>query len=294
MENTVNPPPPADAGQAQLRHYRARWHLSEAGPAFRTHSSWLQPVRYQGAPAMLKIAMSAEECRGSHLMQWWDGDGAMAVLCLEREALLLERSTRGRTLHDIVRQGDDDHASRILCQVAARLHRPRLAPVPALVPLARWFEALTHAETPHTGMLSAAADIATRLLAAPQEICVLHGDLHHENILDAGQRGFLAIDPKGLLGERGFDFANVFCNPDFATATAPGRLARQVAVISQAAALEPARLLAWILSWAALSAVWHLEDGSHPDTALAIAQIALVELRRANAPQWLLNPAQHL
>jgi streptomycin 6-kinase len=42
-----------------------------------------------------------------------------------------------------------------------------------------------------------------------------------------GPRGWLAIDPKGLCGERGFDFVNIFCNPDFALATAPGRLVRQ-------------------------------------------------------------------
>jgi streptomycin 6-kinase len=51
------------------------------------------------------------------------------------------------------------------------------------------------------------------LLAEPREVGVLHGDLHHGNVLDFGVRGWLAIDPKGLLGERGFDFANIFTNP---------------------------------------------------------------------------------
>ena len=42
----------------------------------------------------------------------------------------------------------------------------------------------------------------------------LHGDLHHDNVLDFGPRGWLAIDPHGLLGERGFDFANIFDHED--------------------------------------------------------------------------------
>jgi streptomycin 6-kinase len=42
----------------------------------------------------------------------------------------------------------------------------------------------------------------------------LHGDLHHENVLDFGERRWLAIDPHGLHGERFFDFANIFTNPD--------------------------------------------------------------------------------
>jgi streptomycin 6-kinase len=37
----------------------------------------------------------------------------------------------------------------------------------------------------------------------------------------------LAIDPKRLVGERGFDYANIFCNPDRHTATSPQRLSRQ-------------------------------------------------------------------
>jgi streptomycin 6-kinase len=109
---------------------------------------------------------------------------------------------------------------------------------------------------------------------------VLHGDIHHGNILDFGERGWLVIDPKGLIGERGFDYANLFCNPDHGTATAPGRLVRQVEVVSEAAGLERRRLLQWILAWAGLSAVWHLSDGTTPETALEAAQLADAELRR--------------
>jgi streptomycin 6-kinase len=60
-----------------------------------------------------------------------------------------------------------------------------------------------------------------------------------------GGRGWLAIDPKGLIGERYFDYANMFCNPDYEMATAPGRLTRQLQVVAQAAELEPRRLLTW-------------------------------------------------
>jgi hypothetical protein len=46
-----------------------------------------------------------------------------------------------------------------------------------------------------------------------RDVVVLHGDMHHENILKFSSRGWLAIDPKGLVGERGFDYANIFCKP---------------------------------------------------------------------------------
>ena len=70
-------------GLAKLRLYLDRWQLTEGGPPFHTKSSWFQPVQYRGESAMLKIAMTIEECRGARLMVWWDGNGAARVLVHE-------------------------------------------------------------------------------------------------------------------------------------------------------------------------------------------------------------------
>jgi streptomycin 6-kinase len=107
----------------------------------------------------------------------------------------------------------------------------------------------------------------------------VHGDLHHGNVLDFGPRGWLAIDPKGLIGERSYDYPHIIMNPDVETAAAPGRLARRVQVISEAARVEPRRLLTWIVAYAGLSACWTLGDGDDPWRALAIGEIAATQLR---------------
>jgi streptomycin 6-kinase len=166
-------------------------------------------VRHNGVPAMLKIARADEERRGGALMAWWDGNGAAKVLAQHGEALLLERATGARSLTEMVATGQDDEASRILCEVAARLHAPRAGSPPELVLLARWFEALAPAARTHGGLLAQADSAAQALLADPRDVVVLHGDIHHGNVLDGGERGWLAIDPKGLLGERTFDFVNI-------------------------------------------------------------------------------------
>jgi streptomycin 6-kinase len=182
----------------------------------------------------------------------------------------------------MARDGRDDEASRVLCAVAAKLHTPRAEPPPAtLVPLDIWFRALAPAAARHGGVFRRSLATARNLLAAPREVVVLHGDLHHGNVLDFAGRGWLAIDPKGLRGERGFDFANIFCNPDLATATEPGRLARQAAVVAAAADLERTRLVQWIVAYAGLSAAWSIEDGDAPGLALAVAEIAAAELAKS-------------
>jgi streptomycin 6-kinase len=49
-------------------------------------------------------------------------------------------------------------------------------------------------------------------------------------------------------------------------------------VISEAANVEPRRLLTWIVAYAGLSACWTLDDGDDPWRALAIGEIAAAEL----------------
>ncbi|CNC61796.1 aminoglycoside phosphotransferase family protein [Yersinia intermedia] len=275
--------PTLTAGLAKLHHYFERWQLAADGAAFHTPSSWLQPVLYRNRPAMLKIAMTKDECLGAQLMVWWGGDGAARVLEQEEDAILLERISGLRSLLEMARGGQDDEASRIICHVVARLHAQDRPQRPELPTLSSQFRSLKITAKTQGGIFADAAFIAEKLLTEPQEITVLHGDIHHANILDAGPRGWLAIDPKGLIGERGFDFANIFCNPNFVVATSPGRLIRQVDIIAETAALDRCRLLAWIVAWAGLSAAWHIESEANPDTALAVANIALNALHRANS-----------
>jgi streptomycin 6-kinase len=259
--------------------YLRRWRLSPDGDPIVTHSSRLLPVRRDGVALMLKVSHADEERFGGLLMLWWDGDGAARVYDHDGEALLMERAEGPVSLADMARRGEDDAASVILCRVAARLHVSRASPPPALIPLETRFRAL-FAAVGQGSPFAETAGLAAMLLADPREIGVLHGDLHHGNVLDAGPRGFLAIDPKRLRGERGFDFANIFCNPDAGVALSPGRLARQAAIVAQQAALEHQRLLQWIAAYAGLSAAWHVEDGSDPALALGVAELALAELGR--------------
>jgi streptomycin 6-kinase len=127
-------------------------------------------------------------------------------------------------------------------------------------------------------VLSLSAAAARELLDEPRDIVVLHGDIHHGNILDFGSRGWLAIDPKHLVGERTFDFVNILRNPDAGVALRPGRFSRQATVVADAARLDRARLLKWTLAFAGLSAAWILGDGEQPDLDLAVAELAAAEL----------------
>jgi streptomycin 6-kinase len=258
-----------------------RWELRADGDAFETpFGSRLAPVRYGDTPAMLKVAGSPDERDGAALMAWWNGQGAARVLAQEGDAILLVRALGG-DLTAMVRDGRDDEASVVLCGVAERLHALKPLPPPATTkPLDVWFRALWPSATRHGGLLSEAVRTARELLADPRDPRVLHGDLHHANVLDFRTEGWLAIDPKGLLGERGFDFANLFCNP-WPEADDRRRFEQRLAVVARSANLEPLRLRRWILAYAGLSASWTLDSGLPADgpwRALRIAEIAAAGL----------------
>jgi len=134
-------------------------------------------------------------------------------------------------------------------------------------------------------LLEQCRSLASALLAPQIEVRPLHGDLHHDNVLDGGARGWLAIDPKRLLGDRAFDYTVLFCNPDLCgpgihVATQPAIFDRRVDQVSALAGLERTRLLRWIAASAGLSAVWFLEDGCNADVDLAVAAMALRQLAR--------------
>lgn len=265
--------------------FLTRWELVPDGDPIFTQAARLLPVRRGDEAAMLRIAIIDEAKDGGVLLSWWEGRGAARVLAIEGDALLLERARGSRSLSEYARNGRDDEATRIICDVAAELHAPRGKPLPDLIPLDTWFAALWPAAATRGGALVRSAEAARALLSEPRDIGVLHGDIHHDNILDFGARGWLAIDPNRLCGERGFDYANLFCNPDLSDSSPPvavlaGNFRRRLALVTEHAKLERQRLLQWILAWAGLSAAWYLDSGESAEIDLRVAELALTEIDR--------------
>lgn len=236
---------------------------------------------------MLKVAFSPEEEAGAAILDWWDGDGAATVRARDGAAVLMDRAEGTRDLATMARNGADTEATLIMATLLKRLHAPRPKPLPPLRPLGDWFSGLFHAASRHGGHFVPAAEEARALLAAPRPPVVLHGDLHHGNVLDFDSGGWRAIDPKGLWGEPSYDVVPLLLNPDLADPTRPlatihGRLAARVAALAPAMNLDPRRLLRWTAAGSALSAAWSLLDGNRIQAivALSVTEAALVELDR--------------
>ncbi|OUE21724.1 Aminoglycoside/hydroxyurea antibiotic resistance kinase [Clavibacter michiganensis] len=272
-----------DAADPVLGPLLERWRLDPDGPPVRTASSVIAPVRRDDARLMLKVPLVDEERRGGRLMAAWAGRGAAPVLASDADGtvLMARADDPGILVREASADGPDadardDRATRILARAAARLHRVPLEPRFAAdaVPLADWFRELVAPERPLPRSLDRGAAVARELLAGSGPTAVLHGDVHHGNVLrfggdgdsrDGGADGddaWRAIDPKALVGDPGFDTANVLANPTPALALRPGRLARRARVVAEETGADLDAVLAWTEAWCALSAAWDAGDAA--------------------------------
>jgi streptomycin 6-kinase len=270
----------ADAG---LDGFLARWGLDQDGPARRTPSSVLAPVRRLGARLILKLPLVEEERRGGRLMRAWDGRGAAPVIASDPDgALLLARADDpGILVREASAEGPgadarDDTATRILARAARRLHAVPLDPrvVADAVPLDVWFRELVDPERPLPASLDRGTGVARELLGGSTARVVLHGDVHHGNVLrfdDADD--WRAIDPKALVGDPGFDTANVLANPTPEIAQRPGRLERRARIVAEETGAEVDAVLAWTEAWCALSAAWDVDDAAQAPRVAALGRL---------------------
>lgn len=255
----------------------SKLNLKPIGNVIQTPTSDLLRVRYKNKLSILKMAKVKEEKRGAQLMKWWNGNGAAEVYFSDEHVILMEYAQNKSSLKQMALNNQDDKATKIICNVVMKLHEnAKIKDAPSsLVLLSDWFLSLKKAAQQYSGVYAETWEIASNLLSTPQSKTVLHGDIHHDNILDFGKRGYLAIDPKGIVGENYYDYANIFCNPSNELATKPQRLERQLHIVCSQVNLDCERMLKWVVAYAGLSASWNLEDDSNPNLSLSIAEIAI-------------------
>lgn len=256
--------------ETALSRAMIRWSLTKSTPVAETPRSWIfrvdQNGRNRAALKILKAHVAEEEGRGAQLLQWYGGEGAATVFDIHGNIIFMEWLDGG-TLGDAARAGRDEEATIAIATLVANLHRPREGDLPQLQPLRQRFQPLFDSDVrswPHTArdLYARSSGIALRLFDRPTAQVPLHGDLHHDNILSS-DRGWLAIDPKGVYGDPSYDLANVFINPHNANnmAADPQRIAARADILSQRLGYPKKRLLGWAAAHAALSACWDLADG---------------------------------
>jgi len=256
------------------------WQLRANG-TYPLSINWVAPVqRADGTSAVLKLGLptAGHIAQEGTALEFFGGDSAVRLLARDdaRGALLLERARPGTPLSSLVPR-QDERATEVLIDAIRRLHRP--APVEIALPdLLTHGDAFTQYLRDHQGdeplprhLVERASRLFVELCATATERVVLHGDLHHDNVLaDHGPAGgpeqWLAIDPHGVVGDPGYELGAMLYNPPGPTSEDDIVMDLLFARIEQLAAgldLPRERVVAWGFVQAVLSEVWN-SQGSGP------------------------------
>lgn len=279
-----------------LRNVARHWDLTVGAPYELSYHYVTAVVCGDGTPAVLKLGVPTATSLAEEALALaaFEGRGAVRLLRadLDRGALLLERVTPGWRARDLVPRRDSD-ATSAATAVMRRLHVPPPpgCPVPDVLVQAQAFDDY-RAVHGHAGPLP--LDLVIRAGALMRELCasatdrvVLHGDLHHDNILRAAREPWLAIDPHGVVGDPGYEVGSLLFNPDpdnrdeLLTAL----VASRVEQLADELAIPVDRVVAWGFVKAVMSDVWSAEgwssvaDRSPVSRALDVARLLLPRLR---------------
>jgi streptomycin 6-kinase len=185
---------------------------------------------------VLKVVRArGDEWRAGEILAAFRGEGAVRVLAHAPGAALLERVAPGTSLTSLVLEGRDDEATGVLADVIERMGSsgPRVHGAATAEEWGRGFRRyLDSGDTQvPAGMVERAGETYASLCASQQHTRLLHGDLQHYNVLLDADRGWLAIDPKGVVGEVEYELG---------APAQSGRVARPVRLAGHRRAARPA------------------------------------------------------
>lgn len=214
----------------------------------------------------------------------YNGRGACRLLEVnpEKGMLLLERLQPGHMLSTLE---DDEQATRIAADVMSQLWRPVPDNKGDFIQLTDWFNGFKRLRKRYDGKtgplpqswVETAESLSDELLTENKEAALLHGDFHHFNVLTS-ERGWLAIDPKGVIGPKGYEIGPLLTNPydRFLNGENPRvQTKKRIAILSEMLGMEKERIRNWGVSHCVLSAWWSLEDQEDWQYAIRCADMIL-------------------
>jgi streptomycin 6-kinase len=291
-----------EALPASIEEASARWNLKDVHPVSMLSYNFVAFAKLdqgtgdtgEGEDVVLKMGVPNREFISEmEALRLFNGEGACRLIDCDEEKhwMLLERLNPGVMLAVLQ---DDEEATRIAAELMKRIWRPvetggvpsTQAPAPGLhkfIRLTDWFDGLKrlrHTFQGGTGPLDErlvrrAERSVSNFFVEDQNPVLMHGDFHHYNILSS-ERGWLIIDPKGVLGPAGYEVGPLLINPwgELINRTYIRKITkRRIDILHEHLGFERERIREWGLAHAVLSAWWGIEDKSGWEYSMAVAEM---------------------
>lgn len=242
------------------------WKI-EVSQSFDTESSIVVFGTRAEKQVVLKVLREAgDEWHSGDVLDAFGGHGMVRIYEHVEGAVLLERLQPATQLAVLSVGGRDEEATDIIAEVIGRL-RPLRTPDSAPtasdwgIGFSRYLKG-GDAQIPKA-LVERGERVHWDLAASQKQTRLLHGDLQHYNILFDSVRGWVAIDPKGVIGEAEYELGASLRNPAESPEmfASPATIERRIRQYESALHLDAHRMLAWAFAEAVLSAIWLVEDG---------------------------------
>lgn len=256
------------------------WGLTDVRPAPNLSYNFVAFAKRDGEQLVLKMGVPNPELESEMAaLRLFNGEGACRLIDYEEEKywMLLERLSPGAMLSTLE---DDEEATYIAAEVMQKIWRP--APKDhVFIRLTDWFDGLKKLRTIfHDGTGPLRESLVDRVERSVKDFFIenhnpvlMHGDFHHFNLLSS-ERGWLIIDPKGVIGPSGYEVGPFLMNPWgdlLSRIDYRGITKRRIDILHECLGFERERILEWGLAHAVLSAWWGIEDSTGWEYSLAFA-----------------------
>jgi streptomycin 6-kinase len=266
-----------------ITKYEKKWAVRVA-PPFKLSYNYVAPaIRKDGSPAVIKIGFPKDREFQSEIdaLAVFDGQANEKLLESDKESavILIERVIPGISLSSL---DDDEEATRILASLMKKLWKP-LPPNNNFITLSEWSQAIPQYKEKYKGqdghlssyLVDKAENLFKELIATSAEPMLVHGDLHHDNVLSSDRNGWLTIDPKGVAAEPAYETAAMIRNPYEKMknrADLQNIISKRIRILSEELQLDAQRIHQWCLAQTVLSAVWNYQGVKGSDHAITIAE----------------------
>ncbi len=298
-----------EALPVSIEEASARWNLTDVHPVPTLSYNFVAFAKLdeglgekgEGKDVVLKMGVPNREFLSEmEALRLFNGEGACRLINSDEEKywMLLERLNPGVMLATLE---DDEEATHIAAEVMKKIWRPvesasvlvdsqKTASVQELSPglhkfirLTHWFEGLKRMRQTFNGgagpldekLIQRAERSVHDFFAENLNPVLMHGDFHHYNILSS-ERGWLIIDPKGVIGPACYEVGPLLMNPwgELINRTDMQQMTkRRIDILHEHLGFERERIREWALAHAVLSSWWGMEDKTGWEYSMAVAEM---------------------
>ncbi len=213
-------------------------------------------------PIILKIGMNSKAlAKEASCLKAFAKHAVTEVIAHDNNMIIMQRAVPGSTLKDYFPDNDEE-TTNILCTSIKELHKASIPESHNFHHLNELFKTLDQKLDIPDEILTKAKHLRDDLLKSITNEVLLHGDLHHDNILQNGD-SWLVIDPKGFIGDPAFEPAAYLCNPipELLQENQPCEIIKnRINICSAQLGIDSKRIADWLYAKSVLCWAWSLED----------------------------------